>query len=41
MGAVRNVDVTLTSDENINKFVDAFLKGDSAPAMKFIEGNND
>jgi pyruvate,water dikinase len=35
MGAVRNVDVTLTSDENINQFVDAFLKGDSAPALRF------
>ena len=41
MGAVRNVDVTLTNDENINKFVSAFLSGDSAPAMKFIEENND
>ena len=37
MGAVRNVDVTLTSDESIDKFVDAFLKGDSAPALKFME----
>ena len=37
MGAVRNVDVTLTKDENIDKFVDAFLKGDSAPALKFME----
>jgi pyruvate,water dikinase len=41
MGAVRNVDVTLTTDENINQFVDAFLKGDSAPAMRFVEDNND
>lgn len=41
MGAVRNVDVTLTSDENVEQFVDAFLKGDSAPALRFIEGNND
>ncbi len=41
MGAVRNVDVTLTNDENINKFVDAFLKGDSAPALKFTEENNE
>ncbi len=41
MGAVRNVDVTLTSDENINKFVSAFLKGDSAPAMRFIEEEED
>lgn len=37
MGAVRNVDVTLTSDENINQFVDAFLKGDSAPALRFTD----
>ncbi len=37
MGAVRNVDVTLTSDENIDKFVDAFLKGDSAPVLRFME----
>jgi pyruvate,water dikinase len=41
MGAVRNVDVTLTSDENIEQFVDAFLKGDSAPALRFIEGDKD
>jgi pyruvate,water dikinase len=34
MGAVRNVDVTLTNDENISQFVDAFLKGDSAPALR-------
>lgn len=37
MGAVRNVDITLTSDENIEQFVDAFLKGDSAPALRFID----
>jgi pyruvate,water dikinase len=37
MGAVRNVDVTLTNDENIEQFVDAFLKGDSAPALKFAD----
>ena len=37
MGAVRNVDVTLTNDENIQQFVDAFLKGDSAPALRFAE----
>lgn len=35
MGAVRNVDVTLTSDEYIPKFVEAFLNGDSSPALKF------
>ena len=37
MGAVRNVDVTLTNDENIGQFVEAFLKGDSAPALRFTE----
>jgi pyruvate,water dikinase len=37
MGAVRNVDVTLTNDDNIEQFVNAFLKGDSSPAMRFIE----
>lgn len=37
MGAVRNVDVTLTNDESIQKFVDAFLSGDSAPVLKFFE----
>lgn len=37
MGAVRNVDVTLTNDENIDQFVDAFLKGDSAPALRFTD----
>ena len=37
MGAVRNVDVTMTNDENIEQFVDAFLKGDSAPAMRFMD----
>ncbi len=37
MGAVRNVDVTLTNDENISQFVDAFLKGDSAPALRFTD----
>jgi pyruvate,water dikinase len=37
MGAVRNVDVTLTNDENINQFVNAFLKGDSSPALRFTE----
>ncbi len=34
MGAVRNVDVTLTTDESIQKFVDAFLNGDSSPALR-------
>ncbi len=37
MGAVRNVDVTLTNDESIQKFANAFLSGDSAPAQKFFE----
>lgn len=41
MGAVRNVDVTLTSDENINKFVDAFLQGDSAPVLRFMDDNEE
>ena len=40
MGAVRNVDVTLTNDENIQKFVDAFLSGDSAPVLKFTENDS-
>lgn len=40
MGAVRNVDVTLTSDESIQQFVDAFLKGDSAPALRLSENPN-
>jgi len=37
MGAVRNVDVTLTNDESIQQFVDAFIKGDSSPALRFVE----
>ncbi len=41
MGAVRNVDVTLTSDENIEQFVDAFLKGDSAPALRFVDEDDE
>ena len=41
MGAVRNVDVTLTNDDNIDQFVDAFLKGDSSPAMRFIEDDEE
>lgn len=40
MGAVRNVDVTLTSDESIQQFVDAFLNGDPSPALKFTERSN-
>lgn len=34
MGAVRNADVTLINDENIDKFVQAFLSGDPAPALR-------
>lgn len=41
MGAVRNVDVTLTNDENIDQFVEAFLNGDSAPAMRFTEQSDE
>ena len=37
MGAVRNVDVTLTNDESIQQFVEAFIKGDSSPALRFVE----
>ncbi|MCL5034533.1 MAG: PEP-utilizing enzyme [Bacteroidetes bacterium] len=35
MGAVRNADVTLISDENIEQFVSAFLGGDPSPALRF------
>ncbi len=35
MGAVRNADVTLISDDNIDQFVNAFLSGDPAPALRF------
>ena len=35
MGAVRNADVTLISDENIEQFVNAFLGGDPSPALRF------
>jgi pyruvate,water dikinase len=41
MGAVRNVDVTLTNDESVQKFVDAFLSGDSAPVLKFTNDKNE
>jgi len=34
MGAVRNTDVILTSDEHIDIFIKAFLEGDPAPAKK-------
>ncbi len=40
MGAVRNVDVTLTNDESIQQFVNAFISGDSAPALRLIEKQN-
>ena len=35
MGAVRNVDATLINDDYINEFVEAFLSGDPAPALRF------
>ncbi len=35
MGAVRNADVTFVNDDNVEEFVEAFLSGDSAPAMRF------
>ncbi len=41
MGAVRNADVTFINDENMDEFVNAFLSGDSAPAMKFSERTNE
>lgn len=41
MGAVRNVDVTLTNDENIDKFVHAFLQGDPAPVLRFMEDKDE
>lgn len=37
IGAVRNTDVTLLTDEHINIFVQAFLEGDPAPAKRFIK----
>ncbi len=37
MGAVRNADVTLISDDNIDKFVNAFLSGDPAPALRLTQ----
>lgn len=37
IGAVRNTDVTLLTDEHINIFVKAFLEGDPAPAKRFIK----
>ncbi len=37
MGAVRNADVTLISDDNIDQFVNAFLSGDPAPALRFTQ----
>ena len=41
MGAVRNVDATLISDDYINKFVEAFLSGDPAPALRFSQEQDD
>ncbi|MCL4539277.1 MAG: PEP-utilizing enzyme [Bacteroidetes bacterium] len=37
MGAVRNADVTLIRDDNIEQFVNAFLSGDPAPALRFTQ----
>jgi pyruvate,water dikinase len=37
MGAVRNADVTLINDENVDKFVSAFISGDPAPAVRFAQ----
>jgi len=37
MGAVRNVDATLINDDYINEFVEAFLSGDPAPALRFTD----
>ncbi len=39
MGAVRNADVTLINDDNIEQFVAAFLGGDPAPALRFTQGH--
>ncbi|MCL4538272.1 MAG: PEP-utilizing enzyme [Bacteroidetes bacterium] len=38
MGAVRNADITLITDDSIDQFVDAFLSGDPAPALRFTQG---
>ncbi len=37
MGAVRNADVTLINDDNVEQFVSAFLSGDPVPALRFTE----
>ncbi len=37
MGAVRNADVTLITDGSVEQFVDAFLSGDPAPALRFTD----
>ncbi|MBM2816281.1 MAG: hypothetical protein HW421_3043 [Ignavibacteria bacterium] len=34
MGAIRNTDVTMLNDKNIDEFVQYFLEGDSAPALR-------
>jgi pyruvate,water dikinase len=36
MGAVRNTDVTMLSDEHVNIFVQGFIEGDPAPALRYI-----
>jgi len=41
MGAVRNVDATLINDDYINEFVEAFLSGDPAPALRFSQEQDD
>ncbi len=37
MGAVRNADVTFINDDNVDEFVEAFIAGDSSPALRFSE----
>jgi hypothetical protein len=37
MGAVRNTDVTMVSEEYMDMFVTAFLEGDPAPASRFVD----
>ncbi len=37
MGAIRNTDVTMTSDECIELFVEGFLEGDPAPAKRYCQ----
>ncbi|MBM2815241.1 MAG: phosphoenolpyruvate synthase [Ignavibacteria bacterium] len=37
MGAVRNTDVIMLSDEHVSLFVEAFLNGESSPAQRIIQ----